>query len=75
MFTHIPHDEEGEDPCRNIYGFAKKHPHTTAKQMDRCKDMLTMFYEVHQTMVGRSRVFLEEITRSTPTQEFEGESS
>jgi hypothetical protein len=41
--THFPHYEKGEDPHRDNYRFAKKHPHTTAEHMDRCKDMLTMF--------------------------------
>jgi hypothetical protein len=26
-FTHVPHDEEGEDPRRDSYKFAKRHPH------------------------------------------------
>jgi hypothetical protein len=33
-FTHIPHDEEGEDHCRDIYKFAKRHPHAAAEHMD-----------------------------------------
>jgi hypothetical protein len=33
-FTHIPHDEEGEDPCRDSYKFVKRHPHAAAEHMD-----------------------------------------
>jgi hypothetical protein len=38
-FTHIPHDEEDEDPRQDSYRLAKKHPHVSSKHMDRCKDM------------------------------------
>jgi hypothetical protein len=30
-FTYIPHGEEGEDPRRDSYKFAKKHPHAAAE--------------------------------------------
>jgi hypothetical protein len=46
-FTHIPHDEEGEEPRWDSYKFAKRHPHAAAEHMDRCKHLLSMFYDVH----------------------------
>jgi hypothetical protein len=51
-FTHVPHDEEGEDPCRDSYKFAKRHPHATAEHMDRCKHLLSVFYHIHGALVG-----------------------
>jgi hypothetical protein len=30
-FMHIPHDKEGEDPHRDSYKFAKKHPHAPSR--------------------------------------------
>jgi hypothetical protein len=67
-FKHIPHDKEGEDPRRDSYKFAKKHPHAVAEHMDRCKHLLSMFYHVHRALVGEVQSLLEEITESTPTQ-------
>jgi hypothetical protein len=66
-FTHIPHNKESEDPCRDNYRFATKHPHTAMEHMNRCKDMLGMFYNVHCTLVGEIQSLLEDITESTPT--------
>jgi hypothetical protein len=66
-FTHIPHDEEGEDPHRDSYKFAKKHPHATAEHMDRCKHLLSVFYHVHGALVGEIQSLVEEITELTPT--------
>jgi hypothetical protein len=74
-FTHIPHDEEGEDPRRDGYKFAKKHPHAAAEHMNRCKHLLSMFYHVHRALVGEVLSLLEEITESTPTQWCIGETS
>jgi hypothetical protein len=65
-FTHIPHDEEGEDPCRDSYKFAKKHPHAAAEHVDRCKHLLSVFYHVHGALVGEIQSLVEEITESTP---------
>jgi hypothetical protein len=66
-FTHIPHDEEGEDPCRDSYKFAKRHPHAAAEHMDRCKHLLGVFYHVHGALVGEIQSLVDEITESTPT--------
>jgi hypothetical protein len=74
-FTHIPHDEEGEDPRWDSYNFAKKHPHATAEHMDRCKHLLSMFYHVHGALVGEIQSLVEEITESTPTPWCTGETS
>jgi hypothetical protein len=74
-FTHIPHEEEGEDPRRDSYKFAKRHPYATAEHMDRCKNLLSIFYHVHNTLVGEIWSLLEEITKSTPTQWCAGETS
>jgi hypothetical protein len=68
-FTHIPHDEEGEDPCRDSYKFAKRHPHATAEHMDRCKHLLSVFYHVHGALVGEIQSLVEEITEPTHTGE------
>jgi hypothetical protein len=51
-FMHIPHNNEGEDPRRDSYKFAKKHPHAAAEHMDRCKHLLSVFYHVHGALVG-----------------------
>jgi hypothetical protein len=51
-FMHILHDEEGEDPHRDSYQFVKKHPHTIAEHMDRCKHLLSVFYHMHGALVG-----------------------
>jgi hypothetical protein len=64
-FTHIPHDEKDEDPRQDSYRLAKKHPHAASEHMDRCKDMLSMFYDVHRTLVGETGSLLEEITEPT----------
>jgi hypothetical protein len=56
-YMHIPHDEESEDPRQDNYRFAKKHPHAAAKHMDGCKDMLSLFYNVDRTLVGRFKVY------------------
>jgi hypothetical protein len=74
-FTHIPHDEEGEDPCRDSYKFAKRHPHATAEHMDRCKHLLNVFYHVHGALVGEIQSLVDEITVSTPTLWCKGETS
>jgi hypothetical protein len=74
-FTHIPHDEEGEDPCRDSYKFAKRHPHAATEHMDRYKYLLSMFYHVHKALVGEIQSLVEEITESTPTLWCTGETS
>jgi hypothetical protein len=66
-FTHIPHDEEGEDPCWYSYKFAKRHPHAAAEHMDRCKHLLSVFYHIHRALVGEIQSLVEEITELTPT--------
>jgi hypothetical protein len=74
-FTHIPHDEEGEDPHRDSYKFAKKYPHAAVEHMDRCKHLLSVFYHVHRALVGEVQSLVEEITESTPTPWCTGETS
>jgi hypothetical protein len=74
-FTHFPHDEEGEDPCQDSYKFAKRHPHSAAEHMDRCKHLLSVFYHVHGALVGEIQSLVEEITESTPTPWCTGETS
>jgi hypothetical protein len=74
-FTHIPHDKEGEDPHRDSYKFAKKHPHAVAEHMDRCKHLLSVFYHVHRALVGQIQILVEEIIESTPTPWCMGETS
>jgi hypothetical protein len=74
-FTHIPHDEEGEDPRRDSYKFAKRRPHAAAEHMDRCKHLLSVFYHVHGALVGEIQSLVEEITESTPTPGCTGETS
>jgi hypothetical protein len=66
-FTHIPHDGEGEDPCRDSYTFVKRHPHAVAEHMDRCKHLLSVFYHIHEALVGEIQSLVEEITEPTPT--------
>jgi hypothetical protein len=66
-FTHIPHDEEGEDPRWDSYKFAKKYPHAAVEHMDRCKHLLSVFYHVLRALVGEIQSLVEEITESTPT--------
>jgi hypothetical protein len=66
-FTQIPHDEGGEDPRRDSYKFAKKHPHAAAEHMDRCKHLLSVLYHVHRALVGDIQNLVEEITESTLT--------
>jgi hypothetical protein len=74
-FTHIRHNEEGEDPCRDSYKFAKRHPHAAAEHMDRCKHLLSVFYHVHGALVGEIQSLVDEITKSTPTLWCTGETS
>jgi hypothetical protein len=74
-FMYIPHDEEGEDPRRDSYKSAKKHPHAAAEHMDRCKHLLSVFYHVHRALVGEIQSLVEEITESTPTPWCTGETS
>jgi hypothetical protein len=74
-FTHIPHDEEGEDPRRDSYKFAKRHPHAAAEHMDWCKHLLSVFYHVNGALVGEIQSLVEEITESTPTPWCTGETS
>jgi hypothetical protein len=74
-FTQIPHDEEGEDPRRDSYKFAKKHRNAAAEHMDRCKHLLSVFCHVHGALVGDIQNLVEEITESTPTPWFTGETS
>jgi hypothetical protein len=74
-YTHIPHDKEGEDPCRDSYKFAKRHPHAAAEHMDRCKHLLSVFYHVHRALVGEIQSLVDEITESTPTPWCTGETS
>jgi hypothetical protein len=74
-FTHIPHDEEGEDPRRDSYKFVKKHPHAAAEHMDRCKHLLSVFYHVHRASVGEIQSLVDEITESKPTPWCTGETS
>jgi hypothetical protein len=74
-FTHIPHNEEGEDPCRDSYKFMKRHPHAAAEHMDRCKHLLSVFYHVHGALVGEIQSLVDEITESTPTPWCMGETS
>jgi hypothetical protein len=71
-FTHIPHDKEGEDPCRGSYKFAKRHPHAAAEHMDRCKHLLSVFYHIHGALVGEIHSLVEEITELTHTGETSG---
>jgi hypothetical protein len=71
-FTHIPHDEEGEDPLRDSYKFAKRHPHAAAEHMDRCKHLLSVFYHVHGALVGEIQSLVDEITEPTHTGETSG---
>jgi hypothetical protein len=74
-FTHIPHDEEGENPCRDSYKFAKRHPHAAVEHMDRCKHLLSVFYHVHGALGGEIQSLVDEITESTPTPWCTGETS
>jgi hypothetical protein len=74
-FTHIPHDEEGEDPLRDSYTFVKRHPHAAAEHMDKCKHLLSVLYHVHGALVGEIQSPVEEITESTPTPWCTGETS
>jgi hypothetical protein len=74
-FMHIPHDEEGEDPRRDSYKFAKRNPHAAAEHMDWCKHLLSVFYHVHGALVGEIQSLVEEITESTPTPWCTGETS
>jgi hypothetical protein len=74
-FTHIPHNKEGEDPCRDSYKFAKRHPHAVAEHMDKCKHLLSMFFHIHRALVGEIQSLVEEITESTPTPWCTGETS
>jgi hypothetical protein len=74
-FTHIPRDEQGEDPCRDSYKFAKRHPHVAAKHMDRCKLLLSVFYHVHGALLGEIQSLMEEITELTLTPWYTGETS
>jgi hypothetical protein len=74
-FMHIPHDKEGEDPCRDSYKFAKRNPHAAAEHMNRCKHLLSMFYHVHAALVGEIQCLVDEITESTPTPWCMGETS
>jgi hypothetical protein len=74
-FTHIPHDEEGEDPLWDSYKFAKRHPHAAAEYMDRCKHLLSVFYHVHGALVEEIQSPVEEITKPTPTPWRTGETS
>jgi hypothetical protein len=74
-FMHIPHDKEGEDPHRDSYKFAKKHPHAVAEHMDRCKHLLSMFYHVHRALVGEIQSLVEDITESTSTPWCTGDTS
>jgi hypothetical protein len=74
-FTHILHDEEGEDPCRDSYKFAKRHPHAAAEHMDKCKHLLSVFYHVHGAPVGEIQSLVEEITEPTSTPWHTGETS
>jgi hypothetical protein len=68
-FTHIPHDEEGEDPLRDSYKFAKRHPHAATEHMDRCKHLLIVFYHIHEALVGEIQTLVDEITEPTHTGE------
>jgi hypothetical protein len=61
-FAHIPHLQEDEDPMLNHFKFARKKPAKAAKYMDNCKSMLTMFYQLHRTMVGEIDHMLAEFT-------------
>jgi hypothetical protein len=74
-FMHIPHDEEGEDPLRDSYKFAKRHPHAAEEHMDRCKHLLSVFYHVHGALVGEIQSLVEEIAEPTPTPWRTGETS
>jgi hypothetical protein len=74
-YTHIPQDEEGEDPCRDSYKVAKRHPHAAAEHMDRCKHLLGVFYHVHRALVGEIQSLVDEITESIPTLWCTGETS
>jgi hypothetical protein len=74
-FTHIPHDEEGEDPHRDSYKFAKRHPHAVVEHMDRCKHLLSVFYHLHRALVGEIQGLVEEITELTLTPWCTGETS
>jgi hypothetical protein len=71
-FTHIPHDEEGDDPCRDSYKFANRHPHAAAEHMDRCKHLLSVFYHVHGALVGEIQSLVDEITEPTHMGETSG---
>jgi hypothetical protein len=55
--------------------YTPSHPHAAAEHMDRYRDMLGMFYNVHCTLVGEIQSLLEDIMESTPTQQCEGEAS
>jgi hypothetical protein len=68
-FTNILHDEEGEDPLRDSYMFAKRHPHDAAEHMDRCKHLLSVFYHIHGALVGEIQSLVDEITEPTHTGE------
>jgi hypothetical protein len=74
-YTHIPHNKEGEDPCRDSYKFVKRHPHAVAEHMDRCKHLLSVFYHVQGALVGEIQSLVDEITESTPTPWCTGETS
>jgi hypothetical protein len=62
--------EEDEDPTLNHFKFAKKKPAEAAKYMDNCRNLLTLFYQMHRHLDGAIDTMLEEFTE--PKEESKG---
>jgi hypothetical protein len=61
-FSHIPHNQEEEDPMLNHYKYAKRKPIAAAKYMDNSRNFISLLFQLNHHLIGAIDTMLEEFT-------------
>jgi hypothetical protein len=69
-FTHIPHNQEEEDPMLNHYKYAKRKPIAASKYMDNSRNFISLLFQLNHHLTGAIDTMLEEFTE--PKEEIRG---
>ncbi|KAK1696946.1 hypothetical protein QYE76_013643 [Lolium multiflorum] len=69
-FSHIPHNQEEEDPMLNHYKYAKRKPIAAAKYMDNSRNFISLLFQLNHHLIGAIDTMLEEFTE--PKEESRG---
>jgi hypothetical protein len=69
-FSHIPHNQEEEDPMLNHYKYAKRKPIAAAKYVDNSSNFISLLFQLNHHLTGAIDTMLEEFTE--PKEEIRG---